>query len=249
MTRPVVLVVEHDSECPPALVGTWLAEAGCDLDVRRPYAGGDLPGLAAYDGLLVLGGPMGANDDDRHPWLGPVKDLVRQARGSGLPTLGICLGHQLVAVALGGTVGPNPQGQQVGLLEVGWTAAAAGDPLLGPLAPPRRGVQWNDDVVTALPPDATLLAATGRGEVQAARFAPRVWGVQLHPEVDVPVLVPWAESDRGSHETRGIDTDAVLGEIDAARAELDAAWRPLATRFAALVAEHAAESPAEPAAR
>jgi len=100
-------------------------------------------------------------------------------------------------------------------------------------------VQWNDDVVTRLPHDATLLAQTGNGEVQAARFGLAMWGVQLHPEVDVPVLRPWAESDRGSHETRGIDTDGLLRDIDAARAELDDAWRPLATGFAALAVEHA----------
>jgi GMP synthase (glutamine-hydrolysing) len=63
--------------------------------------------------------------------------------------------------------------------------------------------------------------------------------------VDVPVLQPWAESDRGSHETRGIDTDAMMREIDEARAELDEAWRPLALGFAALMAELTAE----PAAR
>jgi GMP synthase (glutamine-hydrolysing) len=239
MSGPRLLVVEHDLECPPALLGTWLTDAGCELDVRRPYVGDELPvDLASYDGLLVLGGPMGANDDDKHAWLAPVKELVRQARAGHVPTLGICLGHQLAAVALGGTVEPNPHGQQVGLLGVAWTEAAKDDTLLGPLATPRRAVQWNDDVVTGLPPDATLLAATGRGEVQAVRYAPLLWGVQLHPEVDVPVLQPWAESDRGSHETRGIDTDALLRDIDAARAELDDAWRPLATGFAALAQEH-----------
>lgn len=235
MTSPVVLVVEHDAECPPALFGDWLADAGCALDVRRPHAGDALPTLASYDGLLVLGGPMGADDDATHAWLGPVKALVREARGSDLPTLGICLGHQLIASALGGRVERNPRGQQVGLLEIGWTAAAAGDPLMGPLATPRRGVQWNDDVVTALPDGATLLAETAYGEVQAVRYAPAMWGVQLHPEVDADVLKPWAEEDRGSHETRGIDTDALLREIDAARGELDEAWRPLAGGFAAWV--------------
>jgi GMP synthase (glutamine-hydrolysing) len=238
VTRPVVLVVEHDRECPPALFGTWLSEAGCDLDIRRPYTGDELPDPTSYGGLLVLGGPMGADDDAKHAWLGPVKELVRDARATPLPTLGVCLGHQLIATALGGTVERNPRGQQVGLLGVGWTEAAKDDALLGPLATPRRGVQWNDDVVTELPPGATLLAATERGEIQAARYAPLMWGVQLHPEVDVPVLRPWAESDRGSHETRGIDTDGLLRDIGAARAELDDAWRPLATGFAALAEEH-----------
>ena len=238
MTRPVVLVVEHDAECPPAHFGTWLEDADCDLDVRRPYAGDPLPALAGYDGLVVLGGPMGANDDEQHHWLGPVKELVHEARATHLPTLGICLGHQLVAAALGGSVTRNPHGQQVGLLGVGWTEAARDDRLFAPLSWPRRGVQWNDDVVVELPSDAMLLAETHRGEVQVVRYAPLIWGVQLHPEVDVPVLLPWAAFDRGSHATRGIDTDALLRDIDAARTELDEAWRPLAEGFAALAAEH-----------
>ena len=236
MNSPTVLVIEHEDKCPPALVGDWLAEAGCALAVCRPYAGDVVPAIEGYDALLILGGPMGADDEGKHDWLGPVKQRVLDARAAGLPTLGICLGHQLIAVALGGTVERNPHGQQLGLLGVGWTDDAATDSLMGPLATPRRGVQWNDDVVTALPDGATLLAATDRGEVQAVRYAPTVWGVQLHPEVDVPVLLPWAESDRGSHEARGVDQDAVLRDIGAARAELDDAWRPLATGFA----EHAA---------
>ncbi|GAB3197197.1 type 1 glutamine amidotransferase [Nocardioides hungaricus] len=238
MTR--VLVVEHDAECPPAWLGSWLEEAGCALEVARPYAGEPLPALDGYEGLVVLGGPMGANDDEKHAWIGPVKQQLRAAHAAGLPTLGICLGHQLIAAALGGTVRPNDRGQQVGLLGIGWTAAAPDDPLLGPLATPRRGVQWNDDVVVELPAGAVLLAETERGEVQAARFGPRMWGVQLHPEVDAAVLRPWAEEDRGSHQTRGIDTDGLLRDVDTARAELDEAWRPLATGFARLVEEYAA---------
>lgn len=230
-----VLVVEHDAECPPALFGGWLEEAGCTLDVHRPYAGGELPALASYDGLIVLGGPMGADDDAKHAWLGPTKKLLREARGSGLPTLGICLGHQLVASALGGRVERNPRGQQVGLIPLGWTDDASDDALFGPLATTRRGVQWNDDVVTVLPDGATLLAETPYGEVQVVRYAPAMWGVQLHPEVDAAVLRPWADEDRGSHETRGIDTDALLRDVDEARAELDEAWRPLAQGFADLV--------------
>jgi GMP synthase (glutamine-hydrolysing) len=234
VTSPTVLVIEHEDNCPPALLGDWLTEAGCTLEICRPYAGDEIPALNGYDALLILGGPMGAHDDELHPWLGPVKQRVREARTARLPTLGICLGHQLIAVALGGTVEKNRHGQQLGLLGVGWIDAAGSDELMAPLATPRRGVQWNDDVVTALPDGATLLAATGRDEIQAVRYGPTVWGVQLHPEVDVPVLLPWAESDRGSHEARGVDQEALLRDIGAARAELDDAWRPLASGFAAL---------------
>jgi len=235
VTSPTVLVVEHEDECPPALVGDWLTEAGCILEICRPYKGDEVAALAPYDGLLILGGPMGAHDDELYPWLRPVKQRVREARAARLPTLGICLGHQLIAVALGGTVEKNRHGQQVGLLGVGWTAAARTDELMAPLASPRRGVQWNDDLVTALPDGATLLAATERDEIQVVRFGPSMWGVQLHPEVDVPVLLPWAKFDRGSHEARGVDQNALLRDIGAARDELDDAWRPLATGFAAVV--------------
>jgi GMP synthase (glutamine-hydrolysing) len=239
VTSPTVLVIEHEDKCPPALVGRWLTEAGCTLEVCRPYAGDEVPALDAYDALLILGGPMGAYDDEQHPWLRTVKQRVLEAGAAHLPTLGICLGHQLIAVALGGTVEKNRHGQQLGLLGVGWTVAAGTDELMGPLTTPRRGVQWNDDIVTALPDGATLLAATGRDEIQAVRYAPTVWGVQLHPEVDVPVLLPWAESDRGSHEARGVDQQALLRDIGAARAELDDAWRPLASGFAALADTYA----------
>ena len=236
MTSPVVLVVEHEAACPPAHVGRWLADAGCVVEVCRPYAGDPLPALAPYDALLVLGGSVGANDDLDAPWLPEVRAMVREAVGTMLPTLGICLGHQLIAVALGGTVEKNPRGQQVGLLEHGWLSEAGQDPLLAGSALPRRGVQWNSDVVTALPDGAELLAATPEGEPQAIRFAATVWGVQSHPEVDVDVLQSWADGDRDDHLEKGIDQAAVLAEIDAAAAELEAAWQPVVARFAALAA-------------
>lgn len=230
-----VLVVEHDIYCPPALLGEWLVGAGCELDVRRPYSGAELPPLAAYDGLLVLGGPMDAGDD-RHPWLEPTRQLVRDAADRRLPALGVCLGHQLCALALGGEVGRSPLGQQVGLLDVAWTDAATTDELVGGLVAPRRGVHWNDDLVTALPPGAVPLAVTPEGELQAARFAPTLWGVQWHPEVDGAVIRRWAEEDAERHLQGGIDQGRVLADIDAARDELERAWRPLAEAFTDLAA-------------
>lgn len=224
-----VLVVQHQEDCPPALVGTWLTEAGCVLDVRRPDAGDALPDdLADHDGLLVLGGSMGATDDADHAWLAPTKGLVRDAAARGAPTLGICLGHQLAAVALGGTVEVNPRGRQFGVLPVGWTDAAAGDPVLG--SRPDRVIHWNNDVVTSLPPGAVLLAEAPDGTVQAARLAPTVWGVQPHPEVDDAIVARWAEDER---DEIGHDVvDAGLAAMLDAGPALATAWRPVATAFA-----------------
>jgi len=232
-----LLVVEHEQECPPAHLGRWLNEAGAEFDVCRPYLGEALPDLDAYDGLVVLGGSMGADDDAAYSWIGPCKDLLRTAVQREVPTLGICLGHQLLASALGGRVLANPPGQQLGLLEVGWTDAATDDALMSSLSAGarRRGVHWNHDIVVTAPPGAEVLAATSAGEIQALRFASMAWGVQWHPEVDVPVLVSWAEGDRADHLERGIDQDVLLAEIDAARDELDTAWRPLAAQFVGLL--------------
>jgi GMP synthase (glutamine-hydrolysing) len=227
-TAPRILVVQHEEQCPPAWVGMWLAEAGCALDVRRPDLGESLPeDLSGHDGLLVLGGHMGANDDAEFPWLGGVKALVREAAVGGVPTLGICLGHQLVAVALGGSVTVNPLGQQLGVLEIGWS-----DKLLGER--PRRGIQWNNDIVDRLPDGAVALARTERGELQAARFAGSVWGVQLHPEADVAVVTPWADADRATQGDALID--AALAEVATAVPEMHQEWEPVARRFAQAVA-------------
>jgi GMP synthase (glutamine-hydrolysing) len=224
-----VLVVQHQDDCPPALVGRWLVEAGCRLDVRRPYAGDDLPGdLSGHDALVVLGGSMGAHDDAAHPWLSPIKALVRTAAVHGVPTLGICLGHQLAAVALGGRCEVNPHGRQFGVLEVGWTRAAADDPVLG--SRPTRVIHWNNDVVSSVPHDTVTLAEAPDGTVQAARFAETVWGIQAHPEVDDAIVAAWAADER--EEIGGAVVDAALVEMSAAGPDLARAWQPVAEAFA-----------------
>jgi GMP synthase (glutamine-hydrolysing) len=227
-----ILVVQPEVDDPPHLFGEWLIEAGATLEVRHPYAGDEVPTLDGYAGLLVMGGAMSANDDESLDWIGPVKELIRDAVTDGVPTLGICLGHQLMGAALGGRVTPNPRGQQVGLLQVHWTDAARDDRLFGGLATPRRGVQWNYDLLVEPPPTAVVLAQTPAGELQVARYGPSAWGVQLHPEVDETIVGTWVtDSERGELADRGLDADRLLGEIKDAREELDHAWAPLAAGF------------------
>lgn len=232
--------------CPPGWVGEWLLDAGAALDVRRPYAGDELPDdLNGHDAFVVLGGSMGANDDADFPWLTRVKHLVRRAAATEVPTLGICLGHQLSAVALGGRVERNPRGQQVGVLDVGWTAQAAADPLLGSFAAatghdrPTRAVQWNNDLVIETPPGTAVLAHTPHDEVQAARFAPTVWGVQWHPEAGEEIVRVWAEKDRDDAAERGVDLAGYVAAVGAAREELRSTWAPLAGMLLHLAGDRA----------
>jgi GMP synthase (glutamine-hydrolysing) len=225
-----VLVVQHEDDDPIHLMGTWMD--GVELVVCRPYGGDTVPAsVDGFEGLVVMGGAMGAHDDQKAPWLPATRELIRLAAAAGVPTLGICLGHQLCAVALGGDIEVNPNGRQLGLLDVGWNAEAVDDELMGGLVGPRRAMHWNDDVVARLPTGARQLATASTGEVQAARHADAVWGIQWHPEVDDGLVALWA-NDGSLPEA---EKERVLDDLARSRHDLDEAWRPLAARFAALV--------------
>jgi GMP synthase (glutamine-hydrolysing) len=224
---PRALVIQHEDDDPVHLMAGWMQ--ALDLDVCQPYLGDALPAtLDEYAALVVMGGAMGAYDDADNPWLTPSKELIRVAAADQVPTLGICLGHQLASVALGGEMRPNPNGRQFGLIEIGWRPEAAEDPLLSAAYGARRGLHWNDDVVVRLPEGATQLATAPTGEVQAARLAETVWGVQWHPEVDEPLVRTWCD------EIEPALAERELAALAAAADELEAAWRPLGERFAEL---------------
>jgi len=238
MTDPGrVLVVEHEADAPLGWLGEWLEDAGLHLDVRRPYAGEQLPSsLSGYTGLVVLGGSMGAYDDDEHPWLTPTKTLLREALRDDVATFGVCLGHQLASVALGGEVARHPAGRQIGVIPLVWTRAAATDPVFAEL-PEARGVHWNDDVVVELPPGAVLLAGTPIGGPQALRLGRRAWSVQFHPEAGYDIAVRWLESDERDGSPRDPDVEAAMLVLKNADAELYQTWQPVAARFAHQVLE------------
>ncbi|WP_139983898.1 type 1 glutamine amidotransferase [Nocardioides litoris] len=230
-----VLTVEHEALCPPARLGGWLVESGCQVDVVRPYAGDALPATLrpdGYDALLVLGGTMDAFDDTV-PWLADVRRLLVHAAEESVPALGVCLGHQLAALALGGRVGRNPLGKRSGLRAVGHTDAGRADPLVGTVTAP--AVFSNQDVVLDPPAAAVDLARTPEGELQAARFAPTVWGVQWHPEADAEVFGGWARHDTDKRQGAGPGAGAVaatVAEVEAAEPALEHDGRALAQALA-----------------
>jgi GMP synthase (glutamine-hydrolysing) len=243
-----LLVVQHEPDAPVAWLGEWWTGLGLELDVVRGDLGHPVAerwdGVAGSpDGLVVLGGAMGACDDADAPWLAPTRALIADAVARQVPVLGVCLGHQLAAVALGGTVGRNPSGRTVGPLPVRLTGAAAADPLLAGVDG-LPAIHYNDDVVLEPPPGATVLATLPDGRPQALRFAATAWGVQFHPETSPEVFAAWLRSDSPDGLTP--EQDALLAEVGAARETLWAAWQPLATRFADVVVADAVARRASP---
>jgi GMP synthase (glutamine-hydrolysing) len=239
-----LLVIQHEDDCPPGWLGGWAEASGLTLDIRTPYrangsASDELPaGVDRIDGLLVLGGEMGAYDDARCPWLAPTRELIRSAVSSGVPTLGICLGLQLVTVAMGGSVLGNPKGRALGVTAVTLTDAGREDQIFSALPDDAVAVQWNNDVVDRLPDDAQVLARDPRGDIQAARFGSDVWGLQFHPEVNAGIFQDWVDADsdgKGSPADGGPPPADVVAEIRAVEGRLEATWRPFAERFAAVV--------------
>jgi GMP synthase (glutamine-hydrolysing) len=187
MTR--LLVVQHEPSCPPGLLAAAAAAAGVDLQlVEAP--GQPVPvTFDGADGLVVLGGAMDADETDAYPHLARTMELVRDAAAGSVPTLGVCLGAQLAAAALGGRAYPGPAGEELGWTKVELTEAGRADPVTGALSEPAELFEWHHDVFDP-PPGATLLAGGAVYPSQAFRLG-SVVAVQFHPEVDGPLLAGW----------------------------------------------------------
>ena len=208
-----VLVIQHEPFEGPGTLREALA--GRELRLLRTFAGDEVPKSLDEDGLVVLGGGMGVYDRDRLPHLKNEIALCAAATASAKPILGICLGSQLLAAALGAAVGKAPR------KEIGWygvTVLREGrpDPLFDVL--PRRfsAFHWHGDAFT-LPEGAVPLAATALTPLQAFRAGRRAWGIQFHLETDEQVLLAMLAG--GSADLREAGADA--GRIRArARDEL-----------------------------
>jgi GMP synthase (glutamine-hydrolysing) len=221
----MIVVIEHEPGCPLDRFAGWL---GVPVKTIRPYAGDEVP-ESVGQGLIVLGGSMSAYDDQVAPWLPAVRDLLKVSAADGLPTLGICLGAQLLAAACGGRVDvAAAPGRESGVVDVEWLPAASDDPLMKDLPDPAAGPSMHADAVAELPPGAVWLGRTGMYPHQAFRVGSAAWAVQFHPEVSLPTFRSWAD---GHPE---VDTEAVTAELVARDDEVRAVGRTIAMRFAAL---------------
>ena len=225
------LIVQNTAHEGLGWLQDWLPEFGVDVHPIHPYMGHRVPPSVEGDALIVLGGPMGANDDADARWLPATRALLATAIDDGVPTMGICLGAQLLAVAAGGVVERGAAGPELGLGYV--RVAAADDLLLEPGVLPV--VQWHFDTVTQLPDDATLLASSERYDVQAFRVGEVAWGLQFHIEATPAMVDHWARGDAEAIRADGGTVEELIADVRLNELALQAAGRSVVERFAKVV--------------
>jgi GMP synthase-like glutamine amidotransferase len=192
-SRPWV-VIQHVAYEGPGLIAEVVAAAGYDCRVIRVDLGDDLPDVAELGGLVVLGGPMSIHDVDRFPWLADERTLLGVATEAGLPVLGVCLGAQQLAAALGAEVTTGDRAE-IGIGTVTLTASGRRDRVLGPEYGGLAGtdipcVHWHHDTFS-LPSGSVHLAATRDFPHQAFRTGSRAYGFQFHVEVNAVLAEGW----------------------------------------------------------
>jgi GMP synthase-like glutamine amidotransferase len=240
MRLPTALVVQHSAGDGIARLGDWLGEAGLLLDVLTPFDGTAVPAAPdGYAAVIVLGGAMSAWDDEVAPWLPATRDLIRTATAAAVPVLGVCLGAQLIAAALGGRVDRGEAGPEIGPALIAKRDVAERDRLFRPVPFTPDVLQWHWDQITDLPPDATLLASSSRYAHQAFRVGERTWGLQFHVETTPEMVRRWAAEDADVLAEIGVDVSALLAghDLDEVHADLADVWQPVAARFAEAVRE------------
>jgi GMP synthase (glutamine-hydrolysing) len=209
-----ILVLEHDSVDPISRLGDILNEQAHRLKIVRLHAGGELPpDLDNVDGLVVMGGRQNVDEQHLHAWMPGELELIRQAHGAFIPIVGICLGAQLIAAALGGEVGPMETA------EIGWMPVKSSFP--GTIDTLHAGVPWvttqfhaHGYEVSKLPPDATPLSGSRLCKTQAFKVGLRTYAFQYHFE--------WTRRDierllRVSGDwvrDKGYDTDTIRQGLD-----------------------------------
>lgn len=229
-----ILVLRHTPHCPLGSVADVLDEAGLayqyvDLFADVPQ---DLP-LAESSGLIVLGGPMSANDIEQYPFLGAELAWIRRAVDTHVPTLGICLGAQLLAKALGEKVYPN-RTKEIGWFPLEVLPPAGNDPLFAGCQAVETVFQWHGDTFD-LPTGAVHLARSELCPNQAFRYGHFSYGLQFHVEMTPGLMAEWfAEPDLHSQIGDYADPQTIRTAAPKRFPAMNALSQRLLSRFAAM---------------
>lgn len=230
------LIFQHIGCEGPGLLGDVLRARGFALHTSRLDRGEPVADPLDFDLLAVLGGPMSVRDELTHPFLAAEREALRRAVAAGVPCLGICLGGQLLAAALGARVRPNPV-KEIGFSEVALTPAGRQDPLLGGAgaADTLPVFQWHGETFD-IPEGAVHLASAPACAHQAFRYGRAAWGLQFHLEVTRAMVEDWLEAYADEvAATPDVDPGRVLADADARLPLVGIAGRRVFARFVEMV--------------
>ena len=201
---PTVLAVRGDFEA-------WIEAAMQDVipnfEVVDVPAGGSLPAPTELAGVIITGSASMVSQ--RAEWSEKTAAWLKAATRSPLPMLGICYGHQLIAHALGGEVGPNPHGREIGTVPL--RLQATGDPLLGGLSSEILVQTSHSESVLRLPEGAVGLGETDLDPHHVYRIGDRIWGLQFHPEFDQAIMRGYIEARQEALVAEGLSPSDLLG--------------------------------------
>ncbi|MGC3020729.1 type 1 glutamine amidotransferase [Brevibacterium sp. FAM 24630] len=234
MSTVRILVIEHEHGTGPERFGRWLEDAGAEVVVTRPYLGEVIPAVGSFDALIVLGGSAGPLEDAENPWFPEVRRLLERSIGGEFPSLNICLGGEMLAVAGRAPITRRAH-PQIGIYELAATPAGKSDPVFGSLSESRLPAVLFHQEEMALPDGAELLVTGSDAPVQAFRLGEFAWGTQFHPETDAGQITRWLDGDDLALPA-GKTEDSIIAEVADHDEELKETGRALAHSFVAFLA-------------
>jgi GMP synthase (glutamine-hydrolysing) len=210
-----ILVFQHDDHNTAGRLGLTLRDHGFDLDVRRLHRGDPLPpDLDEVEGVISLGGAPNLDDPrSDHPWMDAELAFLKAAHDRALPVIGVCLGHQLIAAALGGEVA-KAQAPERGFGRVSLTPAAHTDEAFAGIAWDSPQFQHHSREVVKLPEGAVLMASSKACKVQAFKAGVRTYGFQYHFEVDRETIAKFVRENKRDFYDAGLTFDDVRAQAD-----------------------------------
>ena len=198
-TKPRILVFQHIAAEHPGIFRDFLAADGIAWDAVELDESQAIPELSAYDALWVMGGPMDVWEQEKHPWLATEKAVIRHwVLEQQKPYLGFCLGHQLLADALGGEVGPSLT-PEIGILDVEVTTAGRQSLFLTGLPTTMKCLQWHSAEVKKAPANAAILVASDNCQIQAMSIGHYAFSIQYHIEITPTTVTEWGEIAEYKH--------------------------------------------------